>query len=416
MDLDEIHKSTKGKYSPLFIESITKQSNGTKITLTGIYRKTNFDLDSLMLSISNYFIFDKDFKVFIKKNKESFKEIKNSLRYEHSDRKPKYTWDFPKTGLDKSIKSFPFSKKVKGKIILFNKPVRNNIRGVTLFSRNKLVNLPEFFPVQGSSFFYQYLTGWLEVDFIDDLKPDVISTNRSSLAWNDENLKDLKEYLEEIIKYIRAEWRKLESEEAKKRVSKKFNIDPKTWRESNKNNKTITKNIDKLIPLLDDPEKIPQDELQKMFEVVHELAPEHADFVLWSGLHEKITSNDFIREKFFEGSYLEAAREAAQIYNEEVKMVSNRSEDGYELMNIAFGPENGTIISLTDRANESDKNLENGQKLLSQGIMVGFKNPAVSHSSVTAGRKSGVFTDRNCLDILNTISYLFNRLERRVEP
>ncbi len=417
MDLDKIHSATNGDYKPDFTTEDTPYKNGTKITLTKIYRKTDFEIATLISSISNYFIFDEDFRVFIKKSNEGeFTEIDNSIRYEHPDREAKYTWKFPETSLKSELKQFSFSGDIRGEVILFDKPVRSNLRGVTLFSRKKLVNLPEFFPVQGSSFFFQYLTGWLEVDFIDDFVPDVISTNRSSLAWNDDNLAELKEFLDEIMKFIQAEWRRLEKENRKKDIKDKFDVDTDAWRESNRNNKTITDNIDKLLPILDNPEEIPDQEILKMFEIVHNLAPNHADFVLWNGLHDKITSNAVIKENFFAGSYIEAAREAAQIYNEEVQSVSGRPEDGYDLMNIAFGPENGTIISLTNRANESDKNLENGQKLLSQGIMTGFKNPGVSHSSITAARISGVFTDRNCLDILSTISYLFDRLGRRVSP
>src|SRR3989344_3798468 len=134
-----------------------------------------------------YFIFDEGFKVHIKKDSGEFQEITNDLRYEQPGKTEDFSWSFPETAEKfQLLQKFPFSKDIKGKIILFDKPVRSNLRGVTLFSRKKLVNLSEFFPVQGSSFFFQYLTGWLEVDFIDDFVPDVISTNRSSLAWKDE--------------------------------------------------------------------------------------------------------------------------------------------------------------------------------------------------------------------------------------
>lgn len=417
MDLDEIHKSN-GDYHPQFSIEDTTDCDGTAITLSGIYRKTEFDLDAIKKSISNYFIFDEDFIVKIKKSTDAdFQIIDNNLRYEHSDRKPKYVWSFPETALSqKELKNFSFSGDISGKIILFDKPVRSSLRGVTLFSRKKLVNLPELFPVQGSSYFFQYLTGWLEVDFIDDFIPDVISTNRSSLAWNDSNLIELKEFLEKSISIIHAEWRKREQNNRKNGIKEKFNVDTDSWRESNNNNETICESIDKLLPIIGDPENIPEAEVVKMFEIVHRLAPEHADFVLWSGLHDKITSNDFIREKFFENNYLEAAREAAQIYNEEVQAVSERNEDGFKLMEIAFGKEKNKLIALTKRSNDNENNLEDGQKVLSQGIMIGFKNPAVSHTSITAGRKSSMFTDRDCLDVLSIISYLFSRLGRRVSP
>jgi hypothetical protein len=63
----------------------------------------------------------------------------------------------------------------------------SGLRGITLFSRQKLVNAPEFFSSSTSSHFYQYLTGWVSVDFIDDLDDDVISTNRQSLDWEHPN-------------------------------------------------------------------------------------------------------------------------------------------------------------------------------------------------------------------------------------
>lgn len=416
MDLEKIH-AADGVYRPEFKLENTTEATGTTITLTGIYRKTDFDLEAIRRSIANYFIFDDDFEVYTQKNDSAEPSvIDNSARYLGMTGKEEYTWEFPDTGLIPDVKQFPFSSSIRGKIILFDKPVKSNLRGVTLFARKKLVNLPEFFPIQGSSYFYQYMTGWLEIDFIDEIIPDVISTNRSSLAWNDDSLADLSEFLKEVVAYIHREWRRLQREKAKSRVKERLNIDPDAWRDSNSNNSVITENIDKLLSLLSEPEQIPQEEIVKIFDIVHSLAPEHADFVLWSGLHGKITSNDFIREKFFEGNYLEAAREAAQIYNEEVQLVSRYGEDGYLLMEKSYGKEPHKKIWVTAKVTENDKNIEEGQKLLSQGIMTGFKNPAVSHSSVTRGRLAGEFTDRHCLDILSTISYLYNRLERRTQP
>lgn len=108
--------------------------------------------------------------------------------------KEEYTWEFPDTGLIPDVKQFPFSSSIRGKIILFDKPVKSNLRGVTLLLEKSLL-ICRSFPVQGSSYFYQYMTGWLEIDFIDEIIPDVISTNRSSLAWNDDSLADLSEFL-----------------------------------------------------------------------------------------------------------------------------------------------------------------------------------------------------------------------------
>lgn len=419
MDWKKIQESSVIKeYKPVFSTEKTAEKNGTKITLTDIDRKSNFDTESLKKSISNYFIFDDDFKVFIKDNTDSkFQQIDNEIRYQQGDRGEDFSWKFPdvvkKLGLEEK---FSFSKQIKGKIILFDLPVKNNLRGVTLFSRKKLVSIPESFPVQGSSHFFQYLTGWLEIDFIDDLKPDVIATNRSSLNWNDENLESLKEFLEIIISHIHKEWRLLIEGRKEKKIKEKYGIDIPVWRETNKNNLTIVKNIDKLTTIFKDPEKIEESEAVDVLGIIYNLAPENADFVLWSGLHTQITENTLIKEAFFAGRYLAAAREAVQIYNEAVQNVSGYVEADYALMEKSYGKEDHKKIWITDKSNESEKNIDEGQKLISQGIMVGFKNPGVSHTSLTKGLKTEDFSPRNCLDILSTISYLFDRLEKRKKP
>jgi len=419
MDWEKIQKvSDKKEYEPVFSQEKTKEKNGTKITLTKIDRKSDFDIEALKKSISNYFIFDKDFKVFIKGGEDKeFQEIDNELRYKYDDRKEDFSWLFPKEAIRLGLKEkFPFIDEIKGKIILFNKPVKNNLRGVTLFSRKKLVSVPESFPVQGSSHFFQYLTGWLEIDFIDTLKPDVIATNRSSLNWNDENLYELKEFFEVIISNIHREWRELVKKRTEKEIKNNYGIDTTVWRETNKNNSTIVKNIDKVVKILDDPEKIEEKEIVDILGIVHSLAPENADFVLWSGLHKKIRDNKIIRKEFFSEDYLQASKEAVQIYNDEVKNVSGEIINDRALMEFVFGKDKIRKIWITNKNDETDENIDEGHKWLSVGVMVGFKNPAVSHTSRTQAEIIKYFSDRNCLDFLSTISYLFDRLEKRKKP
>lgn len=419
MDWDKIQNTPDGKdYKPTFSREETTDANGTEIVLSGIHRKSNFDTESLKKSISNYFIFDDDFKVFIKDDSmENFEEIDNEMRYQQEDRGEDFSWSFPdvvkRLGLEEE---YPFAMDIRGKVILFDLPVKNNLRGVTLFSRKKLVSLPESFPVQGSSHFYQYLTGWLEIDFIDNLRPDVIATNRSSLNWNDENLEPLQLFLEKIINHIHKEWRALIEKRKEKKVKESYGIDIPVWRETNKNNPTIVENIDKVAEIFKDPEKIGESESVDVLGVVYSLAPENADFVLWAGLHKKITDNEIIKKEFFSGNYLEAAKEAVSIYNEAVQSVSGRTEDGYKLMEIAYGKEKAKLIWVTNKSSPNEGNIEEGQKYLSQGIMKGFKNPAVSHTSRTKAAVVKDFSNRNCLDILSTISYLFDRLENRTKP
>ena len=420
MDWEKIQEVTdKKEYEPVYSEKKTSEKNGTKVILTNMNRKSKFDTESLKRSISNYFIFDSDFKVFIKDdNSSNFQEIDNEIRYQQGDRGEDFSWSFPdvanKLGLEEK---FPFSNKIKGKIILFTLPVKNNLRGVTLFSRKKLVSIPESFPVQGSSHFFQYLTGWLEIDFIDDLKPDVIATNRSSLNWNGENLEKLKDFLGVIIAHIHKEWRQFIKERTTKKIEEKYGIDIKTWKETNKNNCTITNNLNKITKILNDPERINESELIDILGIIYSLAPNYADFMLWHKLHDKIKDNKIIQKKFFASEFLEAAREAVQIFNEEVQDVSKREDIDYtDLVSHVFGEGEDKPIWVTNQSNQSEKDIDEGQKFLSMGIMTGFRNPALGHTSLTKAERIKHFTNKNCLDILSTISYLFDRLEKRKKP
>ena len=194
---------------------------------------------------------------------------------------------------------------------------------------------------------------------------------------------------------------------------KNYGVDIPAWRETNKNNSTIIKNIDELTKIFDDPEKIGEDEAVDVLGIIYNLAPENADFVLWSGLHEKITKTKIIKAKFFDEKYLEAAREAVQIYNEAVQVISKSNNDGCSLMDMCFKKDGSALIHLTDKTSESEQNIDLGHQFLSKGVITGFRNPALGHTSLTKAKKIKHFTDRNCLDILSTISYLFDRLEKR---
>ena len=91
---------------------------------------------------------------------------------------------------------------MKGRIITTEKPLRPGIRGITLFANGRMVNQPEFFGISESSHFFSYTTGWIDVDYIDNLEKDVISTNRQSIDWENDETRDLKLFLQEVVKSI----------------------------------------------------------------------------------------------------------------------------------------------------------------------------------------------------------------------
>jgi len=228
-------KSSSENYEPEVIvkDEATTEKPGTKITLTQIKHKSPFDPHGIAYSLSKTFtVFDeKDFCTLIIHNEDLVNkiEVKNELRFENID--TEFEWDFP---LSDSIidMDYEYANKIKGKVISSKTTVPTKMNGITLFSRGKLVNDPEFYNDKASSFGYSYLTGWLDIDFIDDWDKDVISTNRKSLNWEDEDTSKLRDYLSLAVKYIYKNQRELRKAKQVKLVSDIANINIEDWQKS----------------------------------------------------------------------------------------------------------------------------------------------------------------------------------------
>jgi len=64
----------------------------------------------------------------------------------------------------------------------------------------------------------------------------------------------------------------------------------------------------------------------------------------------------------------------------------------------------------TDFQDTTKTNIEDGQKLLSMGIVAGCRNP-VSHEEICDLLESNLFTEKDCLDALSILSHIFRRLD-----
>lgn len=58
------------------------------------------------------------------------------------------------------------------------------MRGVAVYANARLVNEPESFGASDSSYAYAYLTGYIAVDGLDAIKPDVVATDRRAVNWD----------------------------------------------------------------------------------------------------------------------------------------------------------------------------------------------------------------------------------------
>lgn len=233
----ETMKATESNsvYKPVIkdLDINTKESNGTIIKIEGIRRKTNFDLNAIRDNIrSRFHIFSKDFIVHINDD-EKFSICDNKRNFDEYQ----FSWRFPDDFDDMKRSSsdlyrFGIEKEIIGTIYTAKTPLRKELQGIVLFSRNKLVQENKTFNSRGNDNFFQYMTGVFDVDFIDnDLKIDNCSTDRKSLAWDNydnDDLVALNEFMEKLVSITQSGWREKRKEEKKKKISEK-SIDIDQW-------------------------------------------------------------------------------------------------------------------------------------------------------------------------------------------
>lgn len=223
-DFDESYKP-----EIVILNESTIDEEGTIITLYNINRQTSFSPDDIAYTLAKSFqVFDEiDFNVLIYHNSKSIKiEVKNELRYKNLN--PIHIWDFP-LHVDRDPKDYYCEDVITGKIVLTEETVPSKMRGVSLFSRNKLVNEYEFYDIKATSHGYSYITGWLNIDFIDLFDEDVISTNRRSLNWETTQTRDLRGYLTKIIQNIFNEAKKLKEENKVNKFLQDTGISIEVW-------------------------------------------------------------------------------------------------------------------------------------------------------------------------------------------
>ena len=124
------------------------------------------------------------------------------------------------------------------------------------------------------------------------------------------------------------------------------------------------------------------------------------------GFHAEVVRH--AQKLFLEGNYFHAVFEVAKAYNKQVREKAGSSKDGYALMMDVWGCEKG-ILKITACKTETDKNVQDGIKFLSAGLMQAIRNPTAHEPAV-----EWPISKQDCLDILSFLSFLFRKLDDAV--
>ncbi|POT27280.1 TIGR02391 family protein [Citrobacter freundii] len=391
--------NASGEYKPIIQinNEATKLPNGTKIKLSELKRQSPFDVESLADSLSKIFIVDNSFKISLKKQNGDLIIVDNYRRY--SEFNQQFVWDVEDILPEES----EYKNKISGRLYTSETPIRPNsgLRGVSLFSRGKLVNNPEFFSNSTSSHFFQYLTGWFAVDFIDELDDDVISTNRQSVDWDNDEMAKLRDFLSTLISRVNNEWRNKRKEKKDDEIKKVTGIDTNHW--MNTMPKNMREQTSKIIDFLGKEDAL--ETYSPVINALHNIIPEYP-MLHWRHLNGKV--KDRIQQYYINKQYGLAADQGTKIYCEIIRELTGCDLDGRKLTDRIF-PGNSPAIKVSNLSTDTGKSMQEGQHFLSSGVMAAFRNPA---SHMPADKLvPDQFSELDCLNILGLISYLLERID-----
>lgn len=403
--------TTKDKdYEPSFKRKSNEEGiSGTTIILTDLRRKTGFPLQDYADNIAKLFNFPDDFIIYISLNGNQPTLINSKTKYEKID--AEFRWDFQNI-VNINGNDYADKNQIRGSIITTEKPLKANLRGVTLFANGRMVNMPEFFGPSESSHFYSYATGWLNIDFIDNWEEDVISTNRQSIDWENTKTNVLREYLASCIAIVEKQWRELRKKKKQNSISKKVNLNVGQWLD--RLPEEVQASVSTLVNLLDDTPELSESTQQTAIHIIHDLVPEYAN-LHWRHLHPEVRNAaepDYVRSDFYR-AFIEAVKRYINSVRAKSKS-TNTSDHG--MMGSEFGLDK--VLQVASKYNKPDGSkfhadtyrcIEDGQKYLSMGIVTGARNP-ISHEEIGNLRDSKLFTEKDCLDMLSLLSHLFKRL------
>jgi uncharacterized protein (TIGR02391 family) len=407
-------KKAKKAYEPIVLKKeaiCDPESHGTTIVLRGIDRDSDFMPEDLATSISKIFIVDPSFQVLIQHNSSAPILVENDGKYTTLDKE--IEWDVPADTVFSS--DYKNRAEISGHLIATKKPIppKTNMRGITLFSRRKLVNLPEYFSDSTSSHFFSYLTGWLEVDFIDLLPLDVISTNRQSLNWAHPEMAELREYLKSLINWLERDWRQKRAGAREKDLAEKSGVNVPDW--FSKLPPEIRNQVEPVLQSLLKDSELPEEAIGSAARRLHEIVPEYPKFH-WRNLHPAV--QEVSKQYYANGDYYTAFMEAVKRYIGAVKAKTGSSFTDRDLLENVFSLKTPKL-SVTSKFKKSDgtdfevstiENITEGHRMLVLGVWQACRCP-VAHEEVRHLRDSGLFTEKDCLDALGLVSHLFARLD-----
>ena len=107
-----------------------------------------------------------------------------------------------------------------------------------------------------------------------------------------------------------------------------------------------------------------------------------------------------------QGNYFHAVFEAVKVYNNLVKSKTQSAEDGTQLMHRVWDARNG-VLKVNACASETDRNVQDGIRFLSAGLMSAIRNPTAHEPAL-----QWPVDEQDAIDILSLVSFLLRQCDK----
>ena len=166
--------------------------------------------------------------------------------------------------------------------------------------------------------------------------------------------------------------------------------------------------------------------MKRLVKFCIELSPEHmkgdiSKFLVDNGCEYNIVYKDNLNEffarnyhaeivkhsknLFLQQNYFHSVFESTKAFNNAVKTKSNSEKDGQDLMMAVFSLSG--VLKLNTGMTETERNVQDGVKFLSGGLMRAVRNPTAHEPAL-----DWQINKQECLDFLSMISFLYNQLDK----
>ena len=261
LDVEKIQEAIerKEKYHPLVInvpEDINLENSGTALILSDLKKRVNALLDAnLRQRVARRFsIISKDFQVFVNddeitiNDRNYFGKLEYALVYGNFKKSnfkhyKRYVVQRAENTVDEqgqySVRGWIGLVKESGTL----QEGADNLNKISILSRGKVALEDILDSYREGGLYTKYIIGELEADFLDLTEEDDIATSsRQDFIQSDERFVQLREFVEQELKYLANERVKLKDEEGAKKASEIPAV--KEWYESLKgDSKTSAKKL-----------------------------------------------------------------------------------------------------------------------------------------------------------------------------